>query len=68
MTSMTIVVSSSLLPFLGRGGMLSAFTHQAFCYLLSCGCRSEELVARAVFGSPVCCWRLEPLLFAGFKR
>ena len=52
MTSMTIALSSSLLPFLLRGGMLSAFTHQAFCYLLSCGCRSEELVARAVFGSP----------------
>ena len=43
MTSMTIVVSSSLLPFLARGGML-------FCDL-SCG------AAPFLAALCVCCWR-----------
>ena len=55
------VVVVFFLPFLGRGGMSGLLTDD-FCYLLSCGCRSdEELVARAVLATLVCCWSLEPL-------
>ena len=68
MTSMTIVVSSSLLPFLGRGGMFCGLLTKRSVICYRAAVAATKNWSRAPFlAALVCCWRFWSLSVRWFQ-